>query len=292
MHFVYLLSISKVSLIAADLPFDQATCSDRKYLISTGEFSCVNGLVNRLRRKVSRVVYPITPYQRHHYSQNGEDIILQRIFKGKRNGFYIDAGAHHPNKFSNTSILDRDFGWQGLNIDASPENIEIFNQQRPRDINIAVFLSEHAGEEIEFKHFQGGLGSTGINESRISPSWRGRILRKEKLKSLTLDELIEEHCGDKEINLLDLDIDIDIEGFDFKVLRSLDWSKRQFNVICIEDFGFRENSESKIFLFLDSRAIRACLIATIRRFLYISHFNSSIRTTLFSYLEQRGNTCA
>ena len=30
------------------------------------------------------------------YAQNFEDVILNRLFKGKANGFYIDVGAWHP----------------------------------------------------------------------------------------------------------------------------------------------------------------------------------------------------
>ena len=36
------------------------------------------------------------------YSQEGEDMILRRIFENVETGFYIDVGAHHPKRFSNT----------------------------------------------------------------------------------------------------------------------------------------------------------------------------------------------
>ena len=37
------------------------------------------------------------------YSQEGEDMILSYMFIQKRTiGFYMDVGAHHPNRFSNT----------------------------------------------------------------------------------------------------------------------------------------------------------------------------------------------
>ena len=39
------------------------------------------------------------------YSQEGEDLILQRIFHNQKDGFYIDVGAHHPFRFSNTALL-------------------------------------------------------------------------------------------------------------------------------------------------------------------------------------------
>jgi|GEM_PF-6495962 len=36
------------------------------------------------------------------FSQEGEDAILWRIFERQTIGFYVDIGAHHPQRFSNT----------------------------------------------------------------------------------------------------------------------------------------------------------------------------------------------
>ena len=45
------------------------------------------------------------------FSQRGEDLILDGMFEGKRNGFYVDIGANHPSFLSNTRrFYDR--GWR------------------------------------------------------------------------------------------------------------------------------------------------------------------------------------
>ena len=38
------------------------------------------------------------------YSQEGEDMILKSFFENKKHyrGFYVDVGAHHPVRYSNT----------------------------------------------------------------------------------------------------------------------------------------------------------------------------------------------
>ena len=41
-------------------------------------------------------------YATKSYSQEGEDMILKRLFEGQKFGFYVDVGAHHPKRFSNT----------------------------------------------------------------------------------------------------------------------------------------------------------------------------------------------
>ena len=47
------------------------------------------------------------------FSQNGEDLILNRLFENKTNGFFVDIGAHHPVRFSNTYLFYLN-GWSGI----------------------------------------------------------------------------------------------------------------------------------------------------------------------------------
>lgn len=69
------------------------------------------------------------------YSQEGEDMILRRIFGSQTSGFYIDVGAHHPKRFSNTYFFYKK-GWAGINIDAMPGSMKAFQKVRYRDIEI------------------------------------------------------------------------------------------------------------------------------------------------------------
>lgn len=41
-------------------------------------------------------------YSRRSFSQEGEDLIVHNILYERENGFYVDVGAHHPLRFSNT----------------------------------------------------------------------------------------------------------------------------------------------------------------------------------------------
>jgi hypothetical protein len=81
--------------------------------------------------------HTFTKFKQTHYSQNGEDIILQSLFPREHTGFYVDVGAHHPYRISNTYLLHQQ-GWSGINIDPNPETIAFFNRARPKDININI----------------------------------------------------------------------------------------------------------------------------------------------------------
>ena len=79
------------------------------------------------------------------YSQNFEDVILNRIFRHKKDGFYVDVGACHPTYDSVTKhFYDR--GWTGINIEPVPEMAQLFREDRPKDINLAVAIGNTSGE--------------------------------------------------------------------------------------------------------------------------------------------------
>ena len=85
------------------------------------------------------------------YSLEGEDMILARIFEGKRDGFYVDVGAHHPKRFSNTYYFYK-LGWNGINIDAMPNSMKAFKKERPRDINLELAINE-TNEKLTYYAF-------------------------------------------------------------------------------------------------------------------------------------------
>jgi hypothetical protein len=69
--------------------------------------------------------------------------------KKKTKGFYIDVGAHHPFRFSNTALFYKK-GWQGINIEPDPSLIKNFNKYRTRDINLNFGV---ANEEKDLNFF-------------------------------------------------------------------------------------------------------------------------------------------
>jgi len=60
------------------------------------------------------------------YSSRGEDLILDSIFYDVKKGFYVDVGANNPWSASNTMFF-YEKGWSGINIDATPGSMKLFN---------------------------------------------------------------------------------------------------------------------------------------------------------------------
>lgn len=59
-----------------------------------------------------------------------EDLIFHRLFDYRRNGFFVDVGAHSPTRFSNTMALYLR-GWRGFNVDAMPGSMTPFRRLAP-----------------------------------------------------------------------------------------------------------------------------------------------------------------
>ena len=78
------------------------------------------------------------------YAQNLEDVILNRLFRGKETGFYIDVGACYPVEMSVTKYF-YDLGWNGINIEPMPSCYRKLQEERPKDINLNLAVGKKSG---------------------------------------------------------------------------------------------------------------------------------------------------
>lgn len=158
----------------------------------------------------------------------GEDLEIIKIFKNKREGFYVDIGCYHPIHLNNTFLLFKK-KWSGINIDISQFSIDLFNHLRPDDININSAVSNNDGEEIFY--FQKKLSQLStINKKIAEERMQGKIFEK-KIKCQKLSSILN-HTKYKNIPIDFLNIDI--EGADYQALISLDFETYKPKVICIE----------------------------------------------------------
>ena len=166
-----------------------------------------------------------------YYAQEGEDILLLRYFNYKKNGFFVDIGAHHPTKLSNTYKL-YDLGWNGINIDAMPGSMQKFNELRNRDINIEAAVSDKIETLTYFKFNEPALNTLDEVKARnIIENSPFKLTDKISLKCKTLKQILEENLP---VNTPIDFFSIDVEGFDLRALKSNDWQKFKPKVIIVE----------------------------------------------------------
>src|SRR5690554_3555159 len=157
-------------------------------------------------------------YSTKTFSQEGEDILLRRIFGEKRNGFYVDIGAHHPFRFSNTKLL-YDRGWRGINIEPNPDMFSLFERYRQRDINLPMGVGRESGA-LTYYRFRHPALNTFVQD--VAEKRNSLPEAKEEIVVRPLRDILDEHLPHSiSIDLLT----IDAEGMDLEILESNDWEK-------------------------------------------------------------------
>lgn len=164
------------------------------------------------------------------HSLFGEDMVVASLLGKRRSGFYVDAGAHHPIFDSNTYHF-YSLGWRGINIDAAPGSMAAFRVLRPRDVNIEACISTQNRKET-FYMFDSAEYNTIDPRMAEQAKQAGRVLKGTcEVQAVTLDSLLDQYVpAGATIDYLN----IDIEGLDELVLRSLDWTKYRPSVISFE----------------------------------------------------------
>ena len=156
------------------------------------------------------------------YSQEGEDLILHRLFEHKTSGFYVDVGAHHPMRFSNTLLFYKK-GWHGINIDAMPGSMKAFNKTRKRDTNLEIPVSDRRETLTYYMFNEPALNGFSRELAQARDGLDDyRLIAQQDIITATLEEILDQHLPDKqEIDFLS----IDVEGLDLQVLKSNNWEK-------------------------------------------------------------------
>lgn len=209
-------------------------------------------LVNPLRRLRDLL---LDPYAVKSYSQEGEDMVLQRIFSEKNQGFFVDVGAHHPRRFSNTCLFYRR-GWHGINIEPNPESIALFRRERNRDVNLQMGVSDHLGSMKYYLFNDPALNSFDRDLANFrAASTHYKIVGHQDIPVDRLDNILKKYLP----NGVKIDfLSIDAEGLDIKVLQSNDWSMFRPSCVLVESLktSIESAMQGEIYRFMKSRGYR------------------------------------
>jgi FkbM family methyltransferase len=190
-------------------------------------------------------------YLRKHesYSQHGEDMVLKSYFENQSTGFFVDIGAHHPFRFSNTYYFYKK-GWRGINVDPKPGTKQLFDFFRSRDINLELGVAQEESSLTYYMFDEPALNSFSkdLSESRDSNTIF-HIIGTQEVPVIPLKQILEKHVpANTRIDFLT----VDVEGLDLEVLASNDWEKFRPSFIIAEDldFKFEKPTESDIYNYL------------------------------------------
>ncbi|MCE3046736.1 FkbM family methyltransferase [Helicobacter kayseriensis] len=191
-------------------------------------------------------------YATKSYSQEGEDLLLRRIFEQQKDGFYVDIGAHHPFRFSNTFLFYKR-GWKGINIDAMPNSMKLFKRFRPRDTNLEIPVGK-SGETLEYFSFnEPALNTFNPNiAAKVQKNPHFKLLKTYSMQITSLAEILQQYLPQgQKIDFMS----IDVEGLDLEVLQSNDWDTYRPKYLLVEALGggdYEKILTSPLYLYLSS----------------------------------------
>lgn len=173
-------------------------------------------------------------------SQTGEDLIAGIILNNKNKVFYIDVGANHPTRFNNT-LLFKDKGGHGINIEPNPQKIKSFEIHRRRDINLNIGIGQNKKEMDFYVLDEDTLSTFDPNSAEELKKMGHKINKIIKINVVPLKDVLSEYCKNTEIDLLT----VDTEGFDLEVIRSNDWAIFRPKIVILETLEYKRDGSGK-----------------------------------------------
>ena len=214
------------------------------YVESSKNFVRKHKMLNWILELSDRL-YLIKSKFRGYFSQNGEDLFLAEYFQD-RQGVYVDVGANHPFKNSNTYLLYK-AGWKGINIEPIPSRLKKFIKARPSDINLNLGIGASSGK-MTFYEMSSSVLSTFNRDvcQKLIKAKEATLFKTYDVEIATLASVFEKHLRSETIDVLS----IDTEGFEIEVLNGIDWKKNNINMIIIESSraNSTKNNDEEVYL--------------------------------------------
>ena len=203
------------ALIAAAVGVGYSTQFDERFEANRAccQIPFVRNVAVTAKELLGRVTY---------YSEIGQDKwVLETMFPGLRNGYFVDLGSGHGTIGSNTKALE-EAGWTGLCIDPFPVHME----GRTCRVFKEVVFSE-AGREMGFRA-AGGLA--GLDETLGRWNEEASKAPLVQFTTVTLADILVRAGAPSFIQFMSLDI----EGAELEALRAFPFDRVRVGAFAIE----------------------------------------------------------
>ncbi len=173
------------------------------------------------------------------YSQYQQDqYVYENFFKNKRNGVFVDVGAHDGLALSNTYFFEKFMGWTGLCVEPIPE---VYNRLKTNRNCICVqgCIFEDR-DDVPFLMITGWAEMLSGLIENYDPKHIKRIQWEIDLNGGS-SEVIKVKCYNLTQLLIDNNIQhidylsIDTEGGELNILRSIDFTRIDIDMIEVEN---------------------------------------------------------
>ena len=188
----------------------------------------------------------VIPYSE---SQLGQDLFAYIETLDSKSNYFVEIGATNGKDLSNTFLLEKEFGWEGILLE--PAKIWADDLINNRDCQIdfrAIYpTSNKTLDFIEVKKTKNSTAALShIKELGYKKNLRNSI--QYEVETVSINDLLYHYKAPDVIDYLS----IDIEGNEFNILKTLDLEKRRINVITVEH-SFRKRDRKNIYNLLSKK---------------------------------------
>lgn len=164
------------------------------------------------------------------HSHIGQDQWVVETLSRRRDGYFLDFGAFDGVTASNTLVLEREFGWKGITVDANPTCFAALCETRSSIcVNAALWPTSRESVEMIDAH---GLSSMrqfmDKDENREARAEGGRGFFS--IDTINPTELLRRYKAPERIEYMSLDL----EGAELDVLQAIDLETYQIAIMTIE----------------------------------------------------------
>ncbi len=168
-------------------------------------------------------------YKKSYSESFGEDLFVLYFFKNIKKGFYVDIGCNLPKSRSLTFLLYKK-NWNGIKVDISKRSIDLNKIIRKRDINLNISVGNEE-KTIDSFIFYNNCSMNTVdkkfkNFTEKSVNKKPEII---KINQKKLDTVLDNY------NIKKIDyLNIDVEGYELKVLSGFNIKKYNPDLVSIE----------------------------------------------------------
>ena len=166
-------------------------------------------------------------------SQHGQDVFIWRnlflndAIRGQK-GYYIDSGANHYKKLSNTYFFDKCLGWDGICIEVNPVYHANHRAHRSCTLIPQCISDKPTNRSFIFDGEGGHVNGDGVHVTKDDKvSKRASIVQCNPLH-----EMLAMANAPPKVDLWSLDV----EGHEIVILSSINWQRVRLKALLVEDF--------------------------------------------------------
>jgi len=161
------------------------------------------------------------------HSQFFQDLWVVYELGGQRDGFFVEFGAANGTLYSNSLLLEQEYGWTGILAEPARSWYPAIRENRTCRVDDRCVWSR-SGERIEFVEQANALHSGIQGYSVVDPDVSDT--RTYSVETVSLNDLLSQNGAPRRIDFLSLDT----EGTELEILQTFDFTSWDVRLIVVE----------------------------------------------------------